>query len=279
MNVFDAAAQGRCRRARGTPRRRLRRRHVLGQRFEDRSASGRRARPLRRRGRWPHRAARSGCRPRRTSSPTHPPTPPGRGPRAVPSACRHRRSRRGRGRSRRRPRRWACSRTGRSSWRPPRPGSWTDRRRRRPGRGPDREQRLGGRRRQRHDPLRRCTGLASGARRRRGGAAVVDVAAAAVVDAATVVADESSSSPPHAASRTRPASLPASSGLTAMVPPSSWRTRNRQRLREPPLPRGSGCRTQGQATGLVRRVLAASPLRVSAGLSPDFAGSCDRAQR
>ena len=44
--------------------------------------------------------------------------------------------------------------------------------------------------------------------------------------------------------------------------------------REPPLPRGSGCRAQGQATGLVRS-WAASPLRVSAGISPDFAGSCD----
>ena len=70
---------------------------------------------------------------------------------------------------------------------------------------------------------------------------------------AVVAAESASSSPPHAAaSRTRPASAPARNGLTATVPPWGWRSRNRQRLREPPLPRGSGCRTQGQATGLVR---------------------------
>src|SRR6185436_20223888 len=83
---------------------------------------------------------------------------------------------------------------------------------------------------------------------------VVAAALVVVTAAAAVVGAESSSSPPHAvANRTRPASAPASSGFTAMVPPSSWRTRIRQRLRQPPLPRGSGCRAQGQATGLIRR--------------------------
>ena len=45
-----------------------------------------------------------------------------------------------------------------------------------------------------------------------------------------------------------------------------------------PLPRGSGIRASDQATGLAHLGMG-PPLRDSAGISPDFAGSYDEATR